>query len=162
MAAAARAAAVTTPAITGAVEIRSFKVTIPAGTAAAAPVTTDVSFPPRVVSAVHWKVPPGPSGLMGWRLTMSGGNAVIPTGGGWVITDNDSDTWPLAGQPDSGAWEITGYNTDIYDHSVYVDFLLELATPAAAPVTLAANAELSAPASASTGADALAQLAQGM
>lgn len=150
----------TTPA-SGAVEIRAFKVTIPAGTAIDDPVTIDVSFPPRLVQAVHWKVPPGPSGLMGWRLTMSGGVAVIPTGGGWVITDNDSDTWPLTGQPDSGAWEVTGYNTDIYDHAVYVDFLLELVGSGTPPTVLTADAALSSPASASTGADILAQLASG-
>lgn len=134
---------------TPAVEVRSFAVTIPAGTPLEAPATFDVSFPPRDVVAVHWKVPPGPSGLMGWRLTMSGGNAVVPTGGGWVIADNESDTWPLTGQPDSGAWEVTGYNTDIYDHTVYVDFLLALALAPATPTTLPSNAALSSPASVS-------------
>lgn len=111
---------------TAAREVRSFQVTIPAGTPASAPYTADVSFPPRELLGVHWKVPPGPSGLMGWRLTMSGGLPVIPTGGGWVITDGDSDTWEVESQPDSGAWEVTGYNTDIYDHSVYLDFLVAL------------------------------------
>lgn len=135
---------------TPAVEVRSFVATIPAGTPVSAPVTVDVSFPPRTVVGVHWKVPPGPSGLMGWRLTMSGGNAVVPTGGGWVIADNESDTWPLTGQPDSGAWEVTGYNTDVYDHSVYVDFLLALTAVAPAPTVLPSNAVLSSPASVST------------
>lgn len=130
-------------------EVRSFQVTIPAGTTIDAPYTASVAFPPRLVEGVHWKVPPGPSGLMGWRLTMSGGTAVIPTGGGWIITDNDSDTWQLAGQPDSGYWDVTGYNTDIYDHSVYLDFLLN-PIPVAAPVTtLLSSASLSAPASSS-------------
>ena len=83
---------------TPAVEIRSFAVTIPTGTTQSAPYTQDIFFPARIVTGVHWKVPRGPSGLMGWQLTMSGGNAVIPAGGGWIITDDDSDTWPLTGQ----------------------------------------------------------------
>lgn len=128
-----------------ALEVRSFAVTIPASTAQASPYTESVAFPARVVVGVHWKVPPGPSGLMGWRLTMSGGNAVIPTGGGWIVTDDDSGTWSLTGMPDSGAWEITGYNTDIYDHTVYVDFLLDLVGQAPAAVPLASNSVLSSP-----------------
>ena len=111
---------------TPAVEVRSFAVTIPTGTTQSAPYTQDIFFPARVVTAVHWKVPPGPSGYMGWRLTMSGGNQVIPVGGGWIIADNQDDTWPLTDQPDSGAWEVTGYNTGNYDHTVYLDFLLDL------------------------------------
>lgn len=133
-----------------AAEIRSFAVTIPAGTPLAAPATTSLFFPPRIVTAVRWRVPPGPSGLMGWRLTMSGGVAVIPTGGGWVIADNESATWPLTGQPDSGAWELTGYNTDIYDHTVYLDFLLDLITAPAAGAAQLPDAVLSAPLSAGT------------
>jgi len=113
---------------TPAVEIRSFAVTIPAATLETAPYTEDIYFPARIVNGVTWQVPPGPSGLMGWRLTMSGGNAVIPTGGGWIIADDARDTWLLQDQPDSGAWELTGYNTDIYDHTVYLDFLLDLVT----------------------------------
>lgn len=127
---------------TPAVEVRSFVVTIPAGTPLAAPVTRNVPFPARVVNAIHWKVPPGPSGLMGWRLAMSGGIAVIPTGGGWIITDGDSDTWNLTGQPDSGQWQVTGYNTDIYDHSVYLDFLLDMVGSGPQPPALIANATL--------------------
>jgi hypothetical protein len=128
---------VTAPAI----EVRSFAVTIPAGTAANDPYTQEIWFPAREVLGVHWKVPPGPSGLMGWRLTMSGGTAVLPTGGGWIITDNDSDTWNLQGQPDSGYWEVTGYNTGIYNHTVYLDFLLDIVggqqtTPALIPNTI--------------------------
>jgi len=111
---------------TPAAEVRSFAVTIPAGTAETSPLTTDIFFPPRDVVAVRWKVPPGPSGMMGWRLTMSGGNAVIPAGGGWIIADGESATWPLDDQPDSGYWEVTGYNTGAYDHTVYLDFLLDL------------------------------------
>lgn len=132
---------------TPAAEIRSFQVTIPANTALDSPLTTAVSFPQRNVIAVHWLVPPGPSGLMGWRLTMSGGVPVIPTGGGWIIADDQSAQWPLTGYPDNGGWEITGYNTDIYDHSVYVDFLLDLIAPAPAAVVTAPVAALTSPAS---------------
>jgi hypothetical protein len=80
---------------------------------------------------------------MGWQLSMSGGTAVIPTGGGYIITDNDSATWPLTGQPDGGSWEVTGYNTDIYDHSVYLQFLLTLVTDTSSQPQLIDQAALS-------------------
>lgn len=131
---------------TPAAEVRSFAVTISAGTPLAAPVTTPVAFPSRTVLAVRWQVPPGPSGLMGWRLTMSGGVPVIPSGGGWIIADDAADTWQVRDQPDSGAWEVTGYNTGTYPHTVYLDFMLEpVAVPAAAAVPdLAPAPDLSA------------------
>jgi PASTA domain len=129
---------------TPAVEVRSFAVTIPHGTPSTAPYTQDIYFPARVVSGVHWKVPTGPAGKMGWRLTMSGGNAVIPTGGGWIIADDESDTWLLQDQPDSGFWEVTGYNTGTYDHTVYLDFLLDLVTGGAGTPDLLPNGSVSA------------------
>lgn len=127
-------------------EIRTFAVTIPAGTTVAAPFTQDINFPPRVVTGVHWKVPPGPSGLMGWALTI-GGSPVIPRQqGSYFVTDNDSDTWQLEGYPDQGQWQLTGYNTDIYDHTVYLDFLLDQISAELATPSLISNEALSSPA----------------
>lgn len=115
------------------IEVRSFVVTIPASTALASPLITDITMPAREVQWVTWRVPSGPAGLMGWRLTMSNGNPVIPVGGGWIIADGNSATWNVYDQPDGGAWEVTGYNTDIYPHSVYLDFGL---TPVSAPASI--------------------------
>ena len=130
---------------TPAVEIRSYQVTIPAGTPEAAPYTQDIFFPAREVVAVSWRVPPGPSGLMGWRLTMNDGIAVIPYGGGWIIADDQYNTWPLTSLPDSGYWEVTGYNTGTYPHSVFLDFQLELISQAVSTPAL-----ISVPASPAT------------
>lgn len=107
-------------------EIREFAVLIPHGTTKAAPLVTNVSFPQREVIAVSWRVPPGPSGLMGWALT-SAGTPVIPIQSGtYIVTDNQADTWNLEGYLDSGNWQVTGYNTGLYDHTVYLTFLLNL------------------------------------
>ena len=107
-----------------ATEVRSFQVTIPANTAQAAPVTVDVSFPPIEVERIVVKIPPGPSGLMGFALTMNGDQVVPINMGAWIIADNDTFDWPLFGLPNSGQWQVTGYNTDIYDHTIYIDFLV--------------------------------------
>lgn len=107
-------------------EIREYAVTVPHGTLKTAPFTSNISFPERTVTAVSWRVPPGPSGLMGWALT-SAGTPVIPIQPGtYLVTDNQADTWQLEGYLDSGNWQVTAYNTGVYDHTVYLTFQLDL------------------------------------
>lgn len=119
-------------------EIRTAQATIPAGTPLSAPVTVNVSFPERIVRGVRWRVPRGPSGLMGWQLS-SDGVAVIPVvPGTWIVADDESDDWALDGYPDAGNWQVTGYNAGVYPHTVYLTFLLDLITPATAAAQLAA------------------------
>lgn len=114
-------------------EVREFAVLVPRGTPLSAPVTTNISFPSRIVRAVSWRVPPGPSGMMGWQLT-SAGTPVIPIQRlTYVVTDNQADTWPLEGYLDSGNWQVTAYNTGLYDHTVYLTFLLDLPGSATVP-----------------------------
>lgn len=114
-------------------EIREFAVLVPHGTPKNAPAVTNISFPAREVTAVSWKVPPGPSGLMGWALT-SAGTPVIPIQAGtYIVTNDQADTWQLEGYLDSGNWQVTAYNTGLYDHTVYLTFLLDLPGTASAP-----------------------------
>lgn len=109
-------------------EVRRFTATIPAGTPIITPVVIDISFPPRTVRTIDWRVPPGPTGTMGWRLSM-GGVQVLPTRSDqWVIEDDHADTFVVDGYPDSGAWQVTGYNTGVNPHSVYLTFHLDLIT----------------------------------
>lgn len=123
-----------------ATEIRAFAVQIPANTPVSAPVTIPVVFPPRTVIQLDWQVPPGPSGLMGWALTVAGQPVIPRNPGAYIVTDNRTESWPLENYPDQGQWQVTGYNTDIYPHTVYLDFLLDLnsaptGTPAQIPST---------------------------
>jgi hypothetical protein len=107
-------------------EIREFVVLVPHGTAKAVPAVTDISFPARIVTAVSWRVPPGPSGLMGWALT-SAGTPVIPIQRNtYIVTDNEAATWQLEGYLDSGNWQVTAYNLGSYDHTVFLTFQLDL------------------------------------
>lgn len=107
-------------------EIREFAVTVPPGTAKAAPLVTPIVFPERLVVAVSWRVPPGPSGLMGWQLTSSGTPVIPIQQKTYMVTDNQADTWDLEGYLDSGNWAVTAYNTGIYPHTLYLTFLLDL------------------------------------
>ena len=121
-------------------EIRTAQATIPAGTPLAAPVTVNVSFPDRIVRAVRWRVPRGPSGLMGWQLTSDGVPVIPVVAGTFIVADGEADDWPLDGYPTAGNWQVTGYNTGAYPHTVYLTFLLDLITPATVAPQLAAAA----------------------
>jgi len=114
-------------------EIREFAVLVPHGTTQAAPATTNISFPSRLVRAISWRVPPGPSGMMGWQLTSAGAPVIPIQRNTYVVTDNQADTWPLEGYLDSGNWQVTAYNTGLYDHTVYLTFLLDLPGTATVP-----------------------------
>ena len=103
-------------------EVRHYTATIPAGTPASAPVTVGIGFPVRTVLSVNWRIPPGAQGALGWQLAM-GGVQVLPTGSDkWVIDDGTSGTFTLDGYPDSGAWQVIGYNTGAFPHSVFLVF----------------------------------------
>lgn len=110
-------------------EIRSFTLDIAAGTPPANPLTLDCSFPPRVVSALTVVVPPGPSGVVGFRV-LNSNVQLIPYGSDpWIITAAEIITWPLTGQITSGSWQVQGYNSGVNAHAVYFRFLLDLITP---------------------------------
>lgn len=107
-------------------EIRAFTCDIPAGTLLAAPITFDIGFPPRVVDTVELVVPPGPSGTVGFYIANSGVRVIPYDSDDWLIMSGEKVSWPLDGYIDSGAWELTAYNTGVQDHSLYVRFLLSL------------------------------------
>lgn len=107
-------------------EFREFAVTVPAGTAIATPLVTPIVFPSRTVLAVSWRVPPGPSGHLGWALTSAGAWVIPIVRNTYMVTDNQADTWELDGYLDSGNWAVTAYNTGIYPHTLYLTFALDL------------------------------------
>ncbi|HVD03185.1 MAG TPA: hypothetical protein VNF75_03495 [Candidatus Dormibacteraeota bacterium] len=105
-------------------EIRSFEVTIPAGTSQAGPQVTDLVMPPRVVVQIDIKVPAGARGQMGFALWASGLTVIPEQPGQFIVTDDEQISWPLQDQIDSGGWQLAGYNLGQYDHVVYVRFLV--------------------------------------
>lgn len=112
-------------------EVREFAVLVPHGTPQTAPLVTSIAFPERVVTGIGWRVPPGPAGLMGWALTSAGAPVIPVQPGAYIVTDNQSAQWDLEGYLDSGNWQVSAYNAGVYDHTVYLTFLLDF--PAAAP-----------------------------
>lgn len=106
-------------------EVRNFAVEVPSGTAKATPQVTDLAMPARLVRRVRVRIPPGPSGLVGWALGAAG-ERVLPWGANeWIVADDEVIEWELTGQIDSGAWQLQAYNTGLYDHTLYVTFHLD-------------------------------------
>lgn len=112
--------------------------TIPAGTAVASPVTVDVSIPEASITEVEILVPPGPNGLMGFRLANAGTQVIPYLSDDWIISNEETISWPLTEQITSGSWQVTGYNTGQFDHTIYLRFLIT-------PVTDTTGSALPAP-----------------
>lgn len=105
--------------------VEMFEVTTPAATAVGAAISTSLPMDMGVTRKVEIIVPPGPSGLMGFRIAHSG-QVVIPySATTWIITDDEKLDWTLDGYPTGAAWSIVSYNTDIYDHTVYIRWFLD-------------------------------------
>jgi hypothetical protein len=104
--------------------LEPFDVTIPAGTLQSAPVTIATPFDIAVVESLEILIPPGPSGLMGFQVR-HGGSGVLPREDDrWIIADNAHLDWPTSDLPTAGDWAVRGYNEDVFDHTIYIRYLV--------------------------------------
>src|SRR6185437_2451788 len=105
-----------------ATSVTALTATVPAGTPEATPVTVALTLGTLLVNKIRWRVPPGPRGNLGWYLSMGGVQVVPDDKGAYVVADDEYDDWEIDNLPESGAWQLTGYNTGTYDHTVYLYF----------------------------------------
>lgn len=96
-------------------------VTIPAGTAQGAFVPVTLTLPDIYVEAIHWRVPPGPSGLMGFQIT-SAGSVIIPWTGNalFIVADDEHDDVAVGDEVSASQLQVNGYNSDTFPHTVYL------------------------------------------
>lgn len=114
-------------------EIRAFSITIPVGTTQGANWSVKMDMPPRTVRQIDIRVPPGPRGEMGFQIGASGVQIIPHNEGQYLVVDDETISWPLDNQIDSGGWELFGYNQGQYDHTVYIRFLVDPVTEQATP-----------------------------
>lgn len=134
-----------------ATEIRDFTVTVPAGTAISAGFTSPLTFPARVVTEIHVRVPPGPRGELGFAIG-TGGLSIVPYGtGNWIVTDNEDLIYPLDDTITSGAWQLLAYNTGSFDHTIRIYFYCSLLPAAAGGSSLLPTGSLSDTGTSDTG-----------
>lgn len=120
-------------------EVWEFNLTIPAHTPVAAPVVLPCVMPARIVDLFHWRVPAGHGGLTGFRLSMGGVQVFPRNAGAFIIANGEQDTWPVKNVPDSGAWDITAYNTGNNPHLIFARFMVRIIRKAPAVPVLFAN-----------------------
>lgn len=102
--------------------IESPRVTIPANTAQATPVTVPFTWTEGVVTLIEIDVPPGPSGLVGFFITQSGNQIIPHSVGDVIVADDQFFSWPIEDFPTGSKWAVTGYNTDAYPHTIQFHF----------------------------------------
>lgn len=121
-----------------AAEIHQFTAVIPAGTPASALAVVKMPLTSFDIEQIDIEVPPGPAGLMGFYLALSGQQWVPFETGQFLVWDNRIASWKLNNQPTSYGWEVHGYNTGVNAHKVVVRFHVNIPpsplTPSAAPV----------------------------
>lgn len=100
--------------------IERFEVLTPAGTTKASPLSTNFSFTEGIVDLMEILVPPGPSGLAGFKILHSGQVIIPRTGTNWIISDNFTHMWPLSNYPTGEKWSMQSHNTDVWNHTFYV------------------------------------------
>lgn len=109
-------------------EVRSFVATCPINTPIAVPVVVPLPMPPRSVTKIRVRIPPGPNGSMGFALGSSGGTLIPAGAGNWIVGDNETYEFTQDGGITSGAWEVHMYNLGLFPHSIYITFDVELPT----------------------------------
>jgi hypothetical protein len=107
--------------------------TITANTAISTPQHFPLQFAPAAVERIDVRIPPGPSGLVGFAINNGGGNFIPEGAGTWVIANDQFIQWPLDDAPDNGTWDIAGYNLDVIDHTLYFFFNIATLVVVSAP-----------------------------
>lgn len=102
--------------------IHQFQATIPPGTTKASPFSVKIPLPSEVVQLIDLDVPPGPAGLMGFYLAVSGQQMIPFEMGEWLVWDDREKSWPVENFPTSATWSIVGYNLGVFAHTITVRF----------------------------------------
>lgn len=115
-----------------------FACTLNTGTTPSSPQTIPMNFNPAEVEQIIVRVPPGPRGEVGFAIA-TGGVWVIPDPTTTWIVENDTElAFPVTNAHNSGSWQLIGYNTGTYPHTLKVMFQTNPPSPAYTSVTPAA------------------------
>jgi hypothetical protein len=105
-----------------ATDVIALSATVPAGTVFPHPAIISLNVGTNLINKIRWRVPPGPRGNLSWYLAMGGVQVLPQSGGGPIIADDEWDEWEIEDLPDSGAWQLIGFNTGTFPHTVYLGF----------------------------------------
>lgn len=124
-----------------ATRVEAFDFLVPAGTPKAAPLELPTPWNAGELAGVEVFIPDGHNGTTGLRIAFAHQPVIPRTEGAWIIGNDEKIDWPLTGYGNSGAWSLYGYNSDLFDHTFHVRYLvadfgsLGLTAPAVAAAT---------------------------
>jgi hypothetical protein len=108
-----------------ATRIETPQLTVPAGTPVSAPVSLPLYANRALLTHIDVRVPPGPSGLVGFTFWHSSRQVIPAVDGTWVVADDETVPFPLDGFSPWPNWTIKAYNTDVYPHTLYLRLHLD-------------------------------------
>lgn len=98
--------------------------TIPAGTPESVPVSETWPLEDNYLIEINTRIPPGPCGLMGFKILWAE-QQIVPWGNSsWLICNDEEIRWPANTAMTVSGLVIQGYNTGAYPHTVYLRALI--------------------------------------
>lgn len=91
--------------------------TVPAGTAINAPFTSAQLLDDAILDQLDVTIPPGHSGLTGFRVLWSTGQIVPYVQGTWITGDDEEINIKYGAEITQSGLVLVGYNTDVFAHS---------------------------------------------
>lgn len=107
-------------------DVFTFSALLPVGTSPTNLTVVALTIPPRIVTQLQVRVPPGPNGEVGFAIGAAGQPVIPFNAGAFIVTDNELIDWPIRDGITSGAWQLFGYNTGFYPHTLQVRLLCDL------------------------------------
>lgn len=104
--------------------IEAFDVTVPAGTLSSAPLDTPLAFNDGIVERIEIVVPRGHAGFTGFAIRYAQQQVIPYRSGQFVITDNETISWPTEDYPTGNQWVFRAYNEDVFPHSFHLRLLI--------------------------------------
>jgi hypothetical protein len=99
--------------------VQARAITVPAGTLSTSPADFDLPWPRGDLVRLQVRIPPGPSGLVGFAVGHSNQTIIPADDGEWIIGEDEPLSWDTSGYPTGDAWFVRAYNEDIYPHTLY-------------------------------------------
>jgi hypothetical protein len=107
-------------------QVQTFACTFQPGSTPTTPAHVNCQLGVFQVDWIELDVPGGNGGGMGFYLAASHQQYIPFVPGTFLIMDAATKHWDVVDMPNSGDWQVYGYNEGFWPHTVYVTFGLEV------------------------------------
>lgn len=109
--------------------LRSFDVSIPAGTLPTSPLVTATAFEAAAVDSIEWTFPDGCNGVVGVQFGARGVPVLPDTPRVYLVRSGSTASLEVDDMPTNGDWSVIGYNTGAFTHVVHVAYRIHRHEP---------------------------------